>query len=67
MTEEELREKLRIIGMSQKSIIEHIELYYSMKKKVDPNFSFEELFELAKKSYEEAERSKGSVTLDGDL
>ena len=65
MTKKEFIDGLRKIGMSEKAIIEHIDIYYDLKKD-EPDYDLAELFDIAKESHAYAERTKGTVTLDGD-
>ena len=66
MTENEFRDNLKVLGESEKVIKEHIELYDKLKK-INPNYTYDRLYQRFIKTLEESRGRQGTVTLDGGI
>ena len=61
MTDYELKEKLRYMGIEEEVIISQIKLFNELKNEY-PDFPESKILEIAKHAHEKAEKNKGSVS-----
>ena len=65
MTKNEFKESLKSIGMAEEEIKDFVSIY-NIIYKMNSHFSFDILLKIAKEAHVEAERNKGSISVDGD-